>query len=422
MDTDIILRQLDGIATGLGTILPATLPPVLGPEEVAAALRHPIWPDGSLRTVFDIVKPGESVCLVVSDQTRTTAANRILPFLLGGLQERGCAMNDVFAVVATGIHRPPTPSETESIVGPEAFRMLEGRIHAHNPDAAAGLVDVGATRRGHRVRVSRRAIEADRLVLVGMASYHYHAGFGGGRKSLVPGLAARETIAYNHSLTLDPDQDRIRPGVEIGMLDGNIVSEEMLDGARLCEPDIIINTVLTPGGDLVGVFTGDLDAAHRAACQLVERVDRVEISGPADFVVASSETAPNWVQTHKALYNAHRAIRPGGRVVLLAPCPEGIGDERFRLWLRKPDIPTIYRDLRKAPEVNGQTALSTRIRGTDTLLVTDLSEPDRQDLGIRTAPDVETALRMAVKETSVKGQRPTFWLMPEARHTVPFSG
>lgn len=422
VNTDIIIPLLDASATCLGTIMPAQLPPAMGPGGVAAALRRPIWPDGSMRSIFEIVQPGESVCLVVSDQTRKTAADQVLPFVLTGLQEKGCDLDDIFAIVATGIHRPPTPAETAAIIGSLASRMLGGRIYPHNPDDAAGLVEVGVTQLGHRVRVNRRAMEADRLVLVGSASYHYHAGFGGGRKALVPGLAARGTIAYSHSLTLDPDHDRIRPGVEIGKLDGNIVAEEMLDGARLCEPDIIINTVLTPSGDLVGLFTGELNAAHRAACRMVELIDRVNLARAADFVIASAGAAPDWVQAHKALFNAHRAIRPGGRVVLVADCPEGIGDERFRTWLRKLDLPTIYRELRLVPEVNGQTAFSTRIRGADTILVTKLSESDRRDLGIRAAPDIETAIRIAIRETTTNSGKPTCWLMPEAMRTVPFIG
>lgn len=417
-----LITLLNNLAASLGAIAPAQAPPALGPGDIAAALRRPIWPDGSMRSVFEIVKPAESVCLVVSDQTRKSAADKVLPFVLTGLQEKGCNLDDVFAVVATGIHRPPDPAEMETIVGSPVYRMLKGRIYPHDPDDADGLVQVGVTPLGHRVRVNRRAMEADRLILVGSASYHYHAGFGGGRKSLVPGLAARETIAYNHSLTLDPDQDRIRPGVEIGRLDGNIVSEEMLAGARLCEPDIIINTVLTPSGELAGLFTGDLDAAHRAACRMVELTGRIDIARAADFVVAIAAGAPDWIQAHKALFNAHRAIRPGGRVVLIADCPEGIGDERFRKWLCKPDLATIYRELRLAPEVNGQTALSTKIRGADAILVTKLSESDRRDLGLRTAQDLETAIRIAIQETTADGKKPTCWIMPEAMHTVPFIG
>jgi nickel-dependent lactate racemase len=280
-------------------------------------------------------------------------------------------------------------------------------------------VTVGVTRRGHRVRVNRRAMAAERRVLIGAASYHYHAGFGGGRKLLVPGLAGRETIAYNHSLTLDPRADRVHPQAAPGVLDGNPVAEEMLEGARLCRPDLLVNTVLDAGGRTVGLFCGELEAAHHAACRLVERVSRVDLSEAADLVIAAAPAAPDWVQAHKALFNAHRAVKPEtGRVVLLAPCPEGLGNARFRYWLKQPDLPTLFAALRQTPEVNGQTALSTRIRGRQAIVVTQMSAADCTDLGLRTAPDLDAALRLALADLP-ESPRPTCYLMPQASLFLP---
>ncbi len=392
-------------------------------EAIAAALGHPIWPNGAGPAVENCIQPGETVCLVVSDQTRKTAAHRVLPVLLRRLTGRGCKTSDIFILVATGIHRPPTPAELVKILGADLAAAFAGRIFIHNPDDGNGLISIGRTRRGHDVRLNRRAVEADRLVLLGAAAYHYHAGFGGGRKSLIPGLAARATIAYNHSLTLDPEQDRIFPGVAIGRLDANPVAEEMLEGARLHPPDFIVNTVLTPDGQLAGVFAGDLDLAHRAACRLVEKIDRVDISRKADLVVADAGGAGNWIQAHKALFNASQAIQEAGLVVLNAPCSEGLGNERFRYWITQPSLAEIYRGLRQSPEVNGQTALSTRLRGARAILVTGMNARDVADLRIATAPDQESAVRLALDELARAGiKRPTYYLMPEAMAVVPFFG
>ena len=393
----------------------------LSDREIRQALCKPYWPDSSNNTVFNLVKPGESACLVVSDHTRKTAAEAILPILVDGFARIGCSIKNMFILIASGIHRAPTTAETKNILGQEVFNQFEGRIFRHDADDETNLVHVGTTARGHQVRVNRRAIEADRLILIGTAGYHYHAGFGGGRKSLVPGLASRDTIAYNHSLTLDPSFDRIHPMVDLGILDGNPVAEEMLEGARMCEPDIIINTVLTPSGHLVGVFSGDLILAHRAACKMAEEVSRVNISQPANLVIASAGSALNWVQSHKALVNAHRAIKSDGRIILIAPCPEGLGDERFRYWVKKKEIAEIYSELRRSAEVLGQTALSSIIRGRNAILVTQMNSKDISDLGIRTAPDLELAIKNAMDDLKqkVKGKL-SYYLMPEARHSVPF--
>jgi len=189
----------------------------------------------------------------------------------------------------------------------------------------------------------------------------------------------------------------------------------------VCSSDLI-NTVLKPNGELIGVFSGDLDLAHRKACKLVEDVLRVEISQTADIVLASAGSALNWIQSHKALVNAHRAIRRGGVVILTAPCPEGLGDERFRYWVKKESVSEIYAELRKSAEVLGQTALSSKLRGADAVLVTGMAGRDISDLGIRTAKDVESAVVYALRKIGkATGSKPTYYIMPEARHSVPFA-
>jgi nickel-dependent lactate racemase len=404
----------------LGTLAVKRDVPVMDEAAVRAALEAPIWPDNRTSSVFDLIHPGESACFVISDYTRKTATDRILPAVADGLAKRGCRNEDWSLLVASGIHRPPTDAEIETIIGSRMMASFEGRIFRHDPDDESKLASVGRTPLGHDVRVNRLVTQTDRLVLIGAATYHYHAGFGGGRKSLVPGVAARDTIAYNHSLTLDPDSDRIRAGVDAGNLDGNVVSDEMLAGARLCKPDIIINTVLAPDGRLAGVFSGDLDIAHRAACARVETLCRINIPRPADLVIASAIGAPNWVQSHKALFNASRAVAPDGWIILVAPCPEGLGDERFRYWVRKRDPAILYRDLRTNVEILGQTALSSILRGRQCLLVTDMPEHDTADLGIRTAASLAEALTVTAARLKSINSKPTAYLMPEARYVVPF--
>ena len=413
-------RLLSERAEDFGELVPASHPRPLGDDDIREALRRPIWAGGA-GPVFSRVKPGERVCVVVSDHTRRTATDRVLPLLVEGLAQSGCSPADVFLLVASGIHRHPKPDEVRRILGEVMARRFEGRLFMHDPDDDRNLVAVGATPRGHEVRLNRLAVEADRLILIGTVTYHYHAGFGGGRKSLVPGLAARATIAYNHSLTLDPAADRIDPRVEIGVMDGNPVAEEMAAGARLRPPDFIVNTVLTPSGELVGAFAGDMDAAHRAACRRAEDVSRVDIARRADFVVARADSASNWIQSHKALFNASRAVRPDGRIVLVAPCPDGIGDERFRYWIRQPSADDICRGLRNSPEVLGQTALSTKVRGARTILVTRMAAGDAADLGIETAPTLADAVAMTLARLEPRGGgKPSCYRMPHALHTVPF--
>jgi len=391
-------------------------------RDCVKALLNPVWATPGQQTVFDTINRDESVCFVVSDHTRKTAAERILPILVDGLIRKGCSLEHMYILFASGIHRHPTGSEVEKIIGKAIAERFTGRIFFHDPDDTANLVAVGTTRRGHTVRLNHRAVRAKRLVLLGSVVYHYHAGFGGGRKSLVPGLAARETIAYNHSLTLDPGEDRIIPTVAPGGLEGNPVAEEMMEAALMRKPDFIVNTVLTPDDRLAGVFAGDMDAAHRAACRCAEQIYRCDIPERADLVLASAGAALNWIQSHKALYNADRAVKPNGHIVLAAACPEGLGDERFRHWITRQSTNEIFSGLRTNPEILGQTALSTKQRGAKTILVTDMGPEDVADLGIRTAPDLKSAAKIAIDELRAAGvEKPTYYVMPEALYTVPFA-
>lgn len=390
-------------------------------QDILDAIERPAGAPDDKSGSLDTFRPGESICLIVSDHTRDTAADRILPALVSSLARRGCSIDNMFIVFASGIHRHPTAKEVSRILGTGIEEQFNGRVFFHDPDNGAELVDVGTTGRGHAVRVNRRAMAAKRRIIVGGVIYHYHAGFGGGRKSIVPGLAARETIAWNHSLTLDPGHDRICPGVEPGRLNGNPVAEEMLECARMCDVDFAVNTVLTADHRLAAVFAGKMESSHRKACRFAEQLYRCDIKKPADIVMATANGASNWIQSHKALFNASRAMKPGGTIILHAPAGEGLGNEEFRRWVTMDSIEQIYSCLRKDPAVLGQTALSTRTRGASTILVTEMPAKDVHDLGIRTAPDMAAGLKTALSDLRDKGiLAPTCWLMPDALYTVPF--
>jgi len=401
-----------GVLDSAGTHIPLT------EAQIRAALARPLWPAGRDRgPAADWVKAGQSVCVVVSDHTRATAADRVLPHLLADWRAGGVTPDRITFLVASGIHRPPTATEMTRILGAGVMAEYGDRVVFHDAADERALVEVGRAPDGWPVRINAQAVRADRLVLLGTATFHYHAGFGGGRKSLVPGISAGDLIAHSHSLTLDLEQDRIDPRVEIGRLDGNPVAEYLLACARCCPEAYVINTVLDAAGRLVGLHAGELDLAHRAACAAIAEVDRAWLAEPADLVIASAGSAMNWIQSHKALFNAHRAMKPGGRIVLEAPSPEGLGNERFRHWVTRPTVAEIYAGLRQSPEVLGQTALSTRERGRSAILVTRMPAADAADLGIGTAPTVAAAVAQAVAELP----RPfTYVELPHALHVVPF--
>ncbi len=383
-------------------------------EIIQQAILHPI---GLEQDIFQIVQPGETVAILVSDSFRETKADLILPFLIEGLNARGIRDEDIFFVFATGTHRAPNPDEQAHILGQAMYERFRGRACLHDPRDEANLVEVGVTSRGTHMRINRRVHEADRIISTGAVVLHYFGGFGGGRKSILPGISAIDTISHNHAMNLDPNEDRINPDVRIGAMEGNPVAEDMLEAAKLVHVDYIINTVLDRHGQIAAVFAGELDAAHRAATEYAWRLYALPIREQASLVIASSGPARNFVQCHKALYNAYQAVKPDGRIIFLCQCREGLGGEQFVKWLRLGSREAIIAGLRQHSEINGQTALSTIQKSPIALLVTNMGEAEVGLLGARKAASLDAALDMARAELP---ENPTYYVMPSAAYTVPF--
>jgi len=402
----------------LGALALAPAPPLADvPEALNRAVAHPI---GLNRSLFDIVRRGETVAILVSDAFRHTGVDQLLPTLLAGLNRAGISENDILLVFATGSHRPPTPAEQKRILGTEIYERFHTRSIIHDPQDQKNLVRLGVTSRGTPVHINRRVYDCDRIIATGAVVLHYFAGFGGGRKSIVPGIAGLDTIAHNHALNLHPTEDRLDPAVRIGALDGNPVAEDMLEAARYAEVDFVINTVLNREGQIAGLFCGELEAAHRSAAEFARKVFAAPFKQRADFVIASAGGAKNFVQCHKALFNSYQTIKPGGRIIFAARSPEGFGNDQFARWMALGSRKTIIAELRQHAEINGQTALSVTEKAPSAILITDLTSEQAATLGAQKARSLEDALdRVRGDLTRAGVDEPTYYLMPSASYTVP---
>jgi nickel-dependent lactate racemase len=185
----------------------------------------------------------------------------------------------------------------------------------------------------------------------------------------------------------------------------------------------MVNTVLNRDGAVAGVFVGELDAAHRAAAAFALRMFGVRITEKADVVIASAGARKNYVQAHKALFNAYQVVKPDGRIVLAARCEEGLGGEQFEKWIRLGSRAAIIEGLRHRSEINGQTALSTIEKAPITWFVTDLASEDVALLKARKAASLGDALDRVREELAAGGvAEPSYYVMPSAAYTVPFAG
>jgi lactate racemase len=295
---------------------------------VAEALENPI----GAAPLRDIMNPGERVAIVVNDITRLTRTDLMLPPIVNTLNAAGIPDGDMFIVFALGIHRRQTDEERKFILGAEIHRRIRCFDHIATDDVS--LVAIGTTSFGNRVEINRQVWEADRIILTGEIIYHLIAGYSGGRKSLVPGVAGFRTTTFNHRMIFDP-------GCRPGKLDGNPAHEDLLEGCRMADPDFIVNVVLSPDGKLIRVVAGHFDLAHREGCRTVDRLMRVDVEAAYDLIVASAGGFPwdiDLRQAHKGLENACLALRPGGSILFYAECPSGAGIRSFEDYVHR------YRD------------------------------------------------------------------------------
>ncbi|MBV8856565.1 MAG: nickel-dependent lactate racemase [Acidobacteria bacterium] len=363
----------------------------LSDAEVGAAIDDPV----DSQPLEEIISPGESVLLVVSDATRATGSAQVVNLLVRRLIALGVAPYDLRVIFATGIHRPVTREEKAELLTP--FIVQRVRTLAHDPSDESRHVSFGVTERGTPVELNRALFEHSHVILTGAVGFHYFAGFNGGRKSVCPGLASRRTIEATHLQALDFEKGGRRAGVGTGRLDGNAVHEECERIAAEAAPSFLINTVTDARGRVVRVYAGDWRAAHRLACAEYSDSHAVRIKERRRVVVASAGGAPfdlDLIQAHKALEMASYACAEGGHVVLVAECPDGLGRADFLKWFDSGDSRALEARLREAYEVNGQTAWSllTKAEQFRVQLVSNLPDEDVRHMRMEPARTPEEAL------------------------------
>ena len=343
-------------------------------------------------------RPGEKVVIVTSDITRATGSEVFLPLLVERLLAIGLRERDLQIVIALGIHRKQTEHEHRRILGPLFGRVA---VHDHDCDDPGGLVYLGRTGNGIPVEINRRVAEADRVILTGTVGFHYFAGFGGGRKSVLPGVASRAACMASHFAVLNPEPGSGRnPRATTGVLEGNPVHGAMVEACALLEPDLLLNTVLAPDKRIIAAFAGDWREAHEAGCRFYAEHFSYPLSKRADLVVVSCGGFPkdiNFIQAHKSMEYGCQALADGGVLVLLAQCRDGYGHPTFFSWFRHRDLAEFETALRSRYEINGQTAYATlqKARRFRVILVSDLPPEEVRTMGMTPAHDLDEALGLA---------------------------
>jgi lactate racemase len=348
-----ILIRFDG--TRFNVLVPAAYPDALTDVELGLRLDAPI----GCAPLEDIVGHGETVLFVVPDATRRSACGQVINLLVRRLIANGTAPHEMQAIFATGIHRPVTDSEKQEILTPFIAQRI--KTLGHGPRDLMQIVRAGETSGGIPVELNRALMEHDHIVLIGGVTFHYFAGFTGGRKLICPGLASGKTVAATHKLAFDCERKARREGVGSGLLRGNPVHEAFVEAAATVTPSFSVNSIVNDAGEAVDLFCGDWIESHHAACEAYASGNTVTITQKRDLVIASCGGSPydiNMIQAHKALEAASHACNEGGMIILLAACEEGTGRTDFLDWFSVESSSEMAERLCANYRVNGQTAWS----------------------------------------------------------------
>jgi nickel-dependent lactate racemase len=298
------------------TVIEPTHTPGLPDERAAviAALEKPI----AARPLRELIRPTDRVCIGFTDITRATPNDRLIPWLLAHLSH--VPRENITLVNSLGTHRPNTRAELEKLLTPEVVR--DYRVINHEPENHAELIQFGTTRDGTPALINRHIAEADVRIVTGFIEPHFFAGFSGGPKGIMPGLAGLETVMSNHG-----EKNIGDPRATFGVTDGNPIWEEMRDIALRVGKSFLLNVTLNEQRQITGVFAGDLLAAHKTGFEFVRRSAMQRVKSPFEIVVTTNSGYPldqNLYQGVKGMSAGARIIQPGGTLILACECREGV--------------------------------------------------------------------------------------------------
>ncbi len=385
--------------------------------DIRAAVRRSLDEPIGREALHKCVRADDRVALVISDMSRFwMRQDRVIPHLVEYLLD-DCRLpaEHLTIVVANGTHPGGDEQDLRTLVTAAVYDRIRVVNHDYRAD---DLVALGTTSFGTEVAVNRIAAEADLCLCLGAATYHMMAGFGGGRKSILPGISGEATIRRNHALALDPVELRTNPLVGNGRLADNPMNLDMLEAAGMMKNLFMVNLVVNAAEELCAVFSGHYRSSWERACREVERVYQVPVKEKADVIIAGCGGYPrdmSLYQGTKAIDNTESGLKPGGTLILVIEAREGGGPTEYFGWCKNLMDGSLEKRLREEFTVAGyvfflncEQAQRYRI-----LLLSGIDPAETAPMGIESFSDIPSLLAAA----KLEGKRIT--VIPNAGSVVP---
>jgi nickel-dependent lactate racemase len=366
----------------------------------------------------DLVKASDRVGIVINDITRATPYPIILPVLLEEINH--VPDTQIILFNATGTHRANTEAELRGMLGEQIVNRY--RIVQNDATDRDSHVKMGTTTTGNDVWIHGEFMACDVRIPTGFIEPHFFAGFSGGGKAIVPGLARLETVMRNHSAkNLDSPQARW------GITQGNPLWEELSEAAAMARPTFLLNVTLNREKKITRVFAGDSDAAHREGCAFVKETAMVPVAQPFDIVITSNSGYPldlNLYQAVKGMSAASEVVREGGSIVIAADCWDGIpGHGEYGQLLHNAESLESLLETIRTPGFQKQDMWQAHIHAliclkADVYLHThNLSDNQIIESFLRPCHDIEATVYDLLQKY---GPNATICVLPEGPQTIPY--
>lgn len=352
-------------------------------------------PTGS-KPLSNLVGPGKKIAILVDDWARPTQPSQILAAIIEELKRAGVSEKDITIVIAKGTHRDCTEEELRRKIGEQLLGQF--RVIQHDCDDEKQLTYIGTTSFGTPVWVNRLVLEADFKIGIGNLMANHISGFGGGSKIVLPGVCGRDTIEQNHSM-----EGSIH--CRLGNMKGNPVRQDMNEVAKMVGFNFIVNTILNSRKKIIRLVAGNVVRAHERGAAIIRQLYGVRVRKKADIAVVSATPADlSLFYSEKAATIGRMVTKDGGTVVLVSPCPDGIGGSppedfwKFMVERAKPEEVLRLVVKKQIPGSPGGVVLWWRevLQDREVVVVTKGIESDRlEKMGLRRADSVQLALEYA---------------------------
>jgi len=390
---------------------------VPGLPDSEAALRQALEAPLASPPLRMLARPGMHIGIVFSDITRPTPHRLILPAVLRELESVPELQVTLFN--ALGTHRPNTEAELREMLGDELVERY--RIVQNNAFERETQTCLGATASGNELWHNRELLECDLKVLTGFIEPHMFAGFSGGGKALLPGMAGQSSVLNNHRASLIAD-----PRATWGVTQGNPIYEEIQQAAGMAGGVFLLNVTLNKHKEITCVFAGDLAAAHAAGCDFTRETAMVPVLQPFEIVLTGNSGYPldlNLYQAVKGMSAAAQIVRPGGAIIIAADCWDGIPEHgRYAQLLRESASPqALLEKIMSSPpgQDHWQVQIQAQVQQKAEVFVYSHNLSDEQVRGALLKPcgDIAGRLGALVKEY---GTRARVCVLPEGPMTIPY--